>query len=154
MLDGIRSFVARYIAPAAPESPAGESEAPLDRVKIAACALLLEVAHADGEFTPDEQARMEEALDRHFGLPPALRAELLALADTERRRSVDHFQFTSLIREQYDLGQKVLLAELMWGVILADGHVADHEGYLVRKLGALLELPPAYLSEARRKAGH
>jgi hypothetical protein len=41
----------------------------------------------------------------------------------------------------------------MWSVILSDGKVADHEGYLVRKLGSLLELPAAYLNQARQRAG-
>ena len=40
----------------------------------------------------------------------------------------------------------------MWGVILADGQLATHETWLVRKLGHLLELEPGYLSEARKSA--
>ena len=46
----------------------------------------------------------------------------------------------------------MVLAELMWGVILADGELATHETWLLRKLGHLLELEPGYLSEARRAA--
>lgn len=153
MLEAIRNFVSRHIAPTpgAPETPREEPGAPHDRVAVAACALLLEVAHADEEFTPAERARIEDALERHFGLDRDTRAELIALADAERRRSIDHFQFTHLINEHYDLGQKMVLAELMWGVILADGEIARHEAYLVRKLANLLDLKPAYLSEARKR---
>jgi uncharacterized tellurite resistance protein B-like protein len=151
VLDPIRRFFNRHLSPA-PVAPAEPSNAVPDSVKVAACALLLEVAHADGEFTTEEQARIEDALGRHFGLDEPLRKELIALAETERSQSIDHFQFTRLIRENYDLGQKMLLAELMWGVILSDGKVADHEGYLVRKLASLLELPAAYLSQARQRA--
>jgi hypothetical protein len=46
----------------------------------------------------------------------------------------------------------MVLAEVMWGVILADGQIATHEGWLVRKLAHLLELEPGYLAEARRAA--
>ena len=46
----------------------------------------------------------------------------------------------------------MVLAELMWGVILADGELATHETWLVRKLAHLLELEPGYLSEARKAA--
>lgn len=157
MLDAIRTFVARHIAPSEtpppsePERAAAPAPAP-DRLKIAACALMLEVAHADDEFTPAERAHIEAALGRHFGLDEATRKELLALADAERREAIDHYQFTRLINEHYDLGQKMLLAELLWGVILADGKVASHEAYLIRKLANLLELEPAYLSQARRRA--
>jgi uncharacterized tellurite resistance protein B-like protein len=143
MLESIRRFFQKEVAEPPPQSP--------DALRVAACALLLEVAHADGEFTAEERARIEDALGRHFGLDETLARELIALADQERTRSIDHFQFTRLIRDHYDLGQKVLLAELMWGVILADGKIADHEGYLVRKIGSLLELPAAYLSDAKQR---
>jgi uncharacterized tellurite resistance protein B-like protein len=46
----------------------------------------------------------------------------------------------------------MVLAEVMWGVILADGQLATHETWLVRKLAHLLELEPGYLSEARKAA--
>jgi uncharacterized tellurite resistance protein B-like protein len=37
-------------------------------------------------------------------------------------------------------------------VILADGQIAQHEAYLVRKLANLLDLEPAYLAQARKAA--
>jgi uncharacterized tellurite resistance protein B-like protein len=148
MLDSIRDFVTQKIlrpasAPATP-GPAG--------VQLAACALLLELAHADGEFSPPERQHIEGALERHFSLDEATARELIVLADAARAQAVDQFQFTRLITEQYDLGQRMVLAEVMWGVILADGRIADHEAYLVRKLGHLLQLEPAYLAQARRAA--
>jgi uncharacterized tellurite resistance protein B-like protein len=146
MLDAIRSFVARRI------TPAKEGPATLPNVQVAACALLLELAHADGEFSEAERAHIEGAVGRHFALDETTTRELLSLAAEERARSVDHFQFTRLIADQYDLGQKLVLAEVMWGVILADGRIAEHEAYLVRKLANLLNLEPGYLAQARRAA--
>lgn len=152
MLDAIRDFVSRHFDAGASPAPPPESPGRAPGVTVAACALLLEVAHADGEFTDAEQQRIESALERHFGLDEPTRRELVALAEAERRQSVDHFQFTRLVNEHYDLGQKMVLAELMWGVVLADGEIAKHEAYLVRKLASLLELQPAYLAQARRRA--
>lgn len=151
MLDAIRGFVNRRIL-----APADPVAAPAARdpsgVQLAACALLLELAHADGNMSPPELAHIESALQRHFGLDDATARELIALAEAERSQSIDHFQFTRLIASEYDLGQKLVLAEVMWGVILADGQLATHETWLVRKLGHLLELEPGYLSEARKSA--
>ncbi len=149
MLDAIRSFMQRKVAPAA----AAERGHPApEGVRVAACALLLELAHADGEFTPGEQAHIEGAMARHFGLDPETTQELLALANAQRVESIDHFSFTRVINRDFDLGQKMVLAEVMWGVIMADGRIAEHEAYLVRKIANLLDLPPAYLAEARRSA--
>jgi uncharacterized tellurite resistance protein B-like protein len=153
MRDAIRSFLARHLTgsphPDAAPAPRG---AGLDRVQVTACALLLEIAHADGEFSEVERARIEQALERQFGLDAEARAALIAQGEAERERAIDDFQFTKLINEHYDLGQKMVLAELMWSVVLADGQIADHEAYLVRKLGNLLDLEPAYLSQAKRRA--
>jgi uncharacterized tellurite resistance protein B-like protein len=152
MLDAIRRFVGERLvkgesAAAGSATPAGASP-----VQLAACALLLELAHADGEFSAEERDHIERTLVRHFGLDEATSGELMRLAEAERAQSLDHFQFTRLIAAEYDLGQKMVLAEVMWGVILADGRLSDHETHLVRKIASLMELPPAYLAEARRAA--
>jgi uncharacterized tellurite resistance protein B-like protein len=152
VLDSIRRFVSERLMGTTSAGPADPAPAGPDRVQLAACALLLELAHADGEFSPAEQEHIERTVVRHFGLDEATGAELLRLAETERRQSLDHFQFTRLIAEQYDLGQKMVLAEVMWGVILADGKLSDHETHLVRKMASLMQLEPGYLSAARRAA--
>ncbi|HEX9580659.1 MAG TPA: TerB family tellurite resistance protein [Gemmatimonadales bacterium] len=148
MLDAIRAFVAKRMVVPLDATPAVRRPT----VQLAACALLLELAYADGEFSLQEQDHIEAALGRHFGLDEVTARELIALAERERAQSIDHFQFTRLIAEQYDLGQKMVLAEIMWGVILADGQVLQHESYLVRKLAHLLDLEPAYLAQARKAA--
>jgi uncharacterized tellurite resistance protein B-like protein len=124
----------------------------VDPVHVAACALLLDIAHADGEFSAPERAHLEEVLARHFGLDAETGARLLAIAHEERAQAVDHFRFTSVLLRNYDIGQKVVLAEVMWGLVLADGEVADHEQYLARKISNLLDLPAAYLSSAKAAA--
>jgi uncharacterized tellurite resistance protein B-like protein len=148
-LDSIRSLFREER-----EQPTDAGPAPpgVDPVHLAACALLLEIAHADGEFSADERAHLESVMERHFSLPPETGRRLIELADAERRRAIDHFRFTSILRDSYDLGQKMVLAEVMWGLVLADGKIAEHEHYLTRKIANLLELEPGYLSAAKAKA--
>jgi uncharacterized tellurite resistance protein B-like protein len=76
----------------------------------------------------------------------------MVLADRERRNAVDHFKFTALLQGSFDTGQKMVLAEIMWGLVLADGQVTEHEHYLTRKISNLLELEPGYLSAAKAAA--
>jgi uncharacterized tellurite resistance protein B-like protein len=152
MLDVIRRFVRDHIAGDTLPAEGASASSPPARVQLAACALLLELAHADGEFTAPEREHIERTLIHHFGLDESRSGELLRLAEVERAQSLDHFQFTRLIASEYDLGQKMLLAEVMWGVILADGRLSDHETHLVRKLASLMQLEPAYLAQARRAA--
>jgi uncharacterized tellurite resistance protein B-like protein len=152
MLEAIRRFVKERLVGTDEIAGSGDARAPHGRVQLAACALLLELAHADNEFSPEERRHIESTVARHFGLDDSAVAELLQLAEAERAQSLDHFQFTRLVAAEYDLAQKMVLAEVMWGVILADGRLTDHETHLVRKMASLMQLKPAYLAEARRAA--
>lgn len=151
MLDAIRSMFARPGPGESSEREEGNAGG-VNPLHLAACALLLEVAWADGEFSATERRHLEESLSRHFGLSREDGEKLLAIADAERRSAVDHFRFTSQLQRGYDVGQKMVLAEVMWGLVVSDGVIADHEQYLTRKISNLLDLEPAYLSTAKASA--
>ncbi|HEU5208121.1 MAG TPA: TerB family tellurite resistance protein [Longimicrobiales bacterium] len=153
MLEPIRTFFQRNIAIDIDSGGAHARPAPAaqEKLHVAACALLLELAHADDEFADIERSHIEAVLQRHFGLEPQVARELIELAEYERANAIDLFQFTTLIRNSYDLGQKTLLAEIMWGLVLTDGQIARHESYMLRKIANLLDLEPGYLSSARRR---
>src|SRR5215207_7249353 len=137
MLDAIKSLFSAKPREATPDSAASG----VDPVHLAACSLLLEIAYADGVFSPEERAHLQQVLERHFSLPAESGQRLIDLAEKERRGSIDHFQFTRVLNERYDIGQKMVLAEVMWGLVLADGQIAN-----------LLELEPGYLSTAKARA--
>lgn len=130
---------------------AGPPQDPSRRLQVAACALLLELAHADQEFTAEERSHIEEVAIRHFDIEVETARTLMAEADAARREAVDLHQFTSVVVQHYDEGQRMVLAELMWRVIHADGRLAEQESQLARKLANLLDLKPGYLAEARRR---
>ncbi len=138
---------------AGPGGPEAGSEGPLPerRARLAACALLLELAWADDEFSASEREHLEGTVRRQFGLDEDETSELLELAHREQERAVDLFQFTRLIERHFTLGQKMVLAEAMWGLVYADGTLASREGYLIRKISNLLHLEPGYLAEARER---
>ena len=155
MTDPFRTFFQRQMRPSRPSVP---DRAPLDpdeaerrKLHVAACALLLELAYADEHFTPDERAHIEAVMRRHFDLDEDTAQELITLAQLERAEAIDLYQFTRQIRESYDLGQKTLLAEIMWAIVMTDGEIAQHEAYMLRKIANLLDLKPGYLSAARKR---
>jgi uncharacterized tellurite resistance protein B-like protein len=151
MIDAIRRLLGVSRPPDESSGDPAGSSGP-NPLHLAACVLLLDVAHADGEFSDAERQHLEAVLERHFGLAPDAGRALMELAETERRTAVDHFQFTAQLQRRYDLGQKMVLAEIMWGVVLADGQIAEHEHYLTRKISNLLDLEPGYLSQAKAAA--
>ena len=159
MLEPIRTFFTKRMQLPAPTNGASAATRAADadadaryRLHVAACALLLELAHADDEFSEQERAHIEAVLRRHFALDEETARELVELAEAERQSAIDLYQFTSLIRDSYDLGQKTLLAEIMWGLLMTDGEIAHHEAYMLRKIANLLDLEPGYLAAARKRA--
>lgn len=145
MIESIKSFF-RTSMPA----PGDDKASPKD-LRLAACALLLELAHADDRFSGEERLHVESAVRRQFGLDAAQAEKLLELADQARAEAIDLWQFTNLIAENYSLGQKMVLAEIMWGLVYSDGTLASKEDYLMRKISNLLRLEPGYLAEARKR---
>ncbi|MDT8367604.1 MAG: TerB family tellurite resistance protein [Longimicrobiales bacterium] len=150
MIDAIRDFFRATMEPDPDETPDTRSE----DLRLAACALMLELAWADEAFTDAERTHLEGAVRRHFGLDPAQAEALIEMAEGARREATDLYRFTRLIREEYSLGQKMVLAEILWGLVYADGELSSHEDLLLRKISGLLDLEVAYLSEARNRARH
>ncbi len=147
MLDAIR----RLIGDSVQGTPGAHSRTHPNDVRVAACALLIELANVDGQFSAIERQRISEILQRHFGVDAAGAETLMAEAASASKDSVDDFVFTRQVVREYDLAQRMVLAELMWQVVLADGTLEGQESYLMRKLANLLQLEPAFLSEARKR---
>ena len=146
MLDAIKSFFSDTMEPVSPEEEVAEPD-----VRLAACALLIEIAHADDEFTDDEAQHLLSAVSRQYGLEATEAEQLLELAERERVNAVDLWQFTKLIKQNYSLGQKMVLVEVMWGLVYSDGELSSHEESLMRRVCHLLDLAPGYLSQVRKK---
>jgi len=146
MLDAIKSFFSATMEPESPEQEVAEPD-----VRLAACALLIEIAHADDEFTEDESQHLVSAIRRQYGLDAGDAERLIELAEGARRDAVDLWQFTKLIKRNYSLGQKMVLVEVMWGLVYADGELSSHEESLMRRVCHLLDLAPGYLAHVRKK---
>lgn len=147
MIDAIKRFFQERVA----DRPGSESGESRSAVRIATCALLLEVAHADDEFTDDERETIARLVREDFGLSADEAEELISLADGERRESVDLFQFARLVGGHLDRRGKLAVVESLWKVVYSDGALEAHEDALLHKLGRLLELRHADLIALKLK---
>ncbi len=130
-IQGIRQFfTSRLSSPEEPHRP--------DSVAIAACALLLEIAHADDVFGEDERARILRAVREDLGVAAADVDEVVRLAEAERRESVDLYQFTRLVAERFSRDQRLRLIEVIWGIVYSDGVLTAVENQLARRIAELL----------------
>ncbi len=134
------------------EAMAREGVASTD-LRLAACAVLLELAYADRRFAGPEREHLEELIRRQFGLDATQAAKLIELADKERTEARDISQFTGLIAEGFTREQKTELLKDMWSLVLSDGELASREEYLVSRIARLLGLDPATVAAVRDQIG-
>lgn len=118
-------------------------------LRVAACALFLEMAQADGEFDASERDRIVGLIKREYGLSEETASALMRRASQEVEASIDYWQFTHLINSRYSLEEKIQLIEMMWKIAFADGKLDKHEDYLVHKLAELLNLDHKQLIDAK-----
>ena len=128
----------------------GPEEHRPDRVAIAACALLLEIAHADG-LGPQEHESILRAVRSYLGVPEEDVREVLRFAEEARRESVDLYQFTRLVGESFSLEQRRGLVEAIWRVVYSDGVLSAVENQLARRIGELLGLQQPDIQAARER---
>ncbi|HEO70391.1 MAG TPA: TerB family tellurite resistance protein [Candidatus Hydrogenedentes bacterium] len=135
---------------AAPESTSPQIDS--ERVRIAACVLLLEVAAADDEFSNAERSRIIAVLRARFDLSQTEAQELIEAAHDHRRLHYDLWHFTRTINEACTPSEKQSIIEEIWRVVYADGELEAHEDYMAHKLARLLNLNHPQLIQAKIRA--
>jgi uncharacterized tellurite resistance protein B-like protein len=136
----------------APRSSAESDErTEKERIQLATCVLLLEMAHADSEFHEMESALIQHLLQKKFDLSFEAASELMEFAQLERQSSLDLYQFTKRINHNFSIKEKLEMMEALWRIVYADGVLDRYEDYLVRQMATLLRLGHRKMIEAKLK---
>ena len=109
----------------ADDAPVPEASEPADRLHVAAAALLIRAAQIDGTVDAHEQQLLQRLVGPYFGLEDEEAAALLTQATAAIDAANDLFQFTQQINSNFGSEHKIVLVELLWRVVLADGLVDD-----------------------------
>lgn len=134
MIASLTRFFETCLKPVAQEAPQHAQH----RLQLASAALLLELAHADHEFSEAEQRALEAILRECYELSDAELKELWQLAQAEKANATSLYQFTALFNEHYDYPAKVQLLANLWRVAWADGRLDRYEEHTIRKVADLL----------------
>ncbi len=121
-------------------------------VRIAVCALFLEMATIDGEFDKDEWDSIINSLINEFDVSEEIAVQLTEEAAKEANESLDIWKFTNRINQNYSVDEKIKVVEMLWRIVYADGKVDKHEDYLIRQCASLLNLKHSQLIAAKLAA--
>jgi uncharacterized tellurite resistance protein B-like protein len=150
MLDSLKRFFGQPAAGGA-EDPGHDTE---HDIRIATCALFLEMARIDEKFTEEEMDTILSIMKEKYGLDREHADALVAEADKELAESVDLWQFARLINKNYSIDEKIEIIETLWQMVYVDGKMDKYEHYLMNKLKNLLRLSQSQLIDAKLKVLH
>ncbi|MEJ2233446.1 MAG: TerB family tellurite resistance protein [Syntrophobacterales bacterium] len=147
-------LVKKFLGKSSSDASGAEKETTSHDVRIATCALLLEMAHIDGEFSELERESIINIIKKDYDLSDEHAVALIEAAGEELKRSIDLWKFARLINQNYSTDEKIEIIEMVWKVIYTDGKLDKHEDYLVHKLANLLRLTHKELIDAKAKVLH
>jgi len=123
-------------------------------IRVATCALFVEIARIDEKFTQEEMETIISILKEKYNLSQEHADALIAEAEKELKESVDLWQFARLINENYSNEEKVKIIETLWQIVYVDGKMNRYEHYLMNKLKKLLRLSQDQLIDTKLKVLH
>ncbi|MBL4601674.1 MAG: TerB family tellurite resistance protein [Emcibacteraceae bacterium] len=129
----------------------GNKTSNIDAEKLAAAALMVEVAVQDGNFDDLERKTIEKSLIEKLGLSPDDAKELLIKAEDKQSQSIQILSFTRDIKNHFDDEGRVRIMEMLWDVVFADGEEDDYESNLMRRIAGLLYVSDRQSGQIRKK---
>lgn len=110
------------------------------KVEVAACALFIEIAKADGEFTKDERNFIISEMKSTFNLDDEYVKDLMMLAEERVKESVSLYEFTGVINTSFTHEEKIELIESLWKLIYKDEKLNQYEDHLIKRIAATINI--------------
>jgi len=123
-----------------------------NELAIAAIALLIEAAVMDGDFDDQERRVIANLISGHFGLGSDETQALIDTGEKAAEQSNQLFAFASVIKQGFEVEDRIEMIEMLWDVACADGEVHDYEANLVRRVAGLIHVSDRESGQARKRA--
>jgi uncharacterized tellurite resistance protein B-like protein len=120
-----------------------------NKIEIAACALFIEMAKADGEISDDERELIISEMQNTFNLDKECVDELMLLAEQGIKESVSLYEFTGVINNYFSQEQKIELIENLWRLIYKDEKLSAYEDHLIKRIGTTMNIEHKQIINAK-----
>ncbi len=119
------------------------------KIEIAACALFIEIANADGEFTDEERKFIISEMKSTFNLDDDYVNDLMTLAEERVKESVSLYEFTGVINTTFTHEEKIELIESLWKLIYKDEKLNQYEDHLIKRIAATINIEHKQIINAK-----
>lgn len=110
------------------------------KLLIAACALLLEIASADDNFSDDEKSKITEIMKNKFELSDDEVQQIIISSESAMENSVSLYEFTDILNKQLNTDEKYEILKYLWQIAYADGNLDTYEDHFIKKISSNLHM--------------
>lgn len=110
------------------------------KLQIATCAIFLEMAKSDDNFTSEEMSEIVSIMQKTFNLEKEYVNELIDITESRLVKSISIYEFTGIINDNFSTDEKFELLKNLWRLIYTDKKLDKYEDQLVKKIGKMLLL--------------
>jgi uncharacterized tellurite resistance protein B-like protein len=149
MFEYLRKIFADNQTPINQSPVNSSSESKNQKIEIAACALFIEIAKADGEFTDEERKFIISEMKTTFNLDDDYVNDLILLAEQRVKESVSLYEFTGVINTTFTFEEKIELIESLWKLIYKDEKLNQYEDHLIKRIAATINIEHKQIINAK-----
>tara|TARA_B100000029_G_scaffold55108_1_gene49979 strand:- start:133 stop:576 length:444 start_codon:yes stop_codon:yes gene_type:complete len=128
-----------------------EENEQFDTVQIAISTLMIQTAVYDGVFDEQEKSKILELIKKYFNLNEDQKLSLFKIAIKVNDDSNDMQQFTRILNNSLSEEEKLNIIEMLWKIVISDGHIDDYENTLIRKVSGLLYINDRDVGKIKKK---
>lgn len=110
------------------------------KIQHATCALFIQMAQADDDFSEAEREIISSIMKNTFYLNDDELAELLELSEQRVKKSISIYEFASLINKHFTNDEKFELIKNLWRLIYTDDILDKYEDKLIKMIGGVLNM--------------
>jgi len=110
------------------------------QIEIATCALFIELAKSDNDFSEQEKIFITNLMKMCFDLSDEELSIILKLAEEKVDKSVSIYEFTGELNEKFSQVDKEKLIRNLWRLIYTDKKLHSHEDSIIKKIALTLNI--------------
>lgn len=113
---------------------------PKEQIQLATCALFLEVANADDDFSRVENEFIKKIMKDKFCINDDLVNGLIEQSKLQTENSISLYEFTKTINESFSKKEKIEIVKNLWKLVFEDGIMDKYEEHFMRTISNNLHL--------------
>ncbi len=140
MLNSLRKLLFNEDKDENRNSSSDKSASKEHKLEIATCALFIELAKADGDFSAQERDFIIEMMRRCFNLDELEVKIIFEVAEQNVDKSISIYEFTSELNNHFNQTEKESIIKNLWRLIYTDKKLNAYEDSLIKKIGMTMNL--------------